>query len=632
MIIPSDMKNKKKPVAKPVTPNTKKLSGSPQTPFTAELNEWLGKHRYKVIGGLIVLWVIIRASLFHTVANGPLYKMYAWKESDSYFFDEQARALAAGDWLNRQPLHPYHGWHQEFADYYFKQHPDKRNQILAANPGRDSTFIPGKVLWNEWYGGNRYHQEPLYAYLLAFLYVLTGNGIYWMMVLQCLVGAMSGVILWLITRRFFDDATALLACLFYTFCGTVLFQESLILRTCWSVFFTLLTVWTFQKALDRGTRSAFLVSGITIGLAYLLQSFFVLFLIGALGIYVARERKLSKTLLQNSGLIAGGFLLVCLPVILRNTAVGAPLFSTTSTGAITFVATNVHGTNAISRWQPEAAKSAEIMGVTNGKFLPAALESLGNHSVGSYLQLVWLKFQSVLNGAEWPNNENYYFYREIVPVVKMAFLNFYWIVGLGVAGIFFALYNRKKHPALYLAILLHLGIMIGFYVLGRLRAPLAVLLLPFAAYCVIECLRFAQTESKVWFAKIAVVALCVYFLAYRFYPPNVTTLDRTDYHALYETAYLDRVKNNAESKQTNEAILIHEEFLKYQPKFITDVKVGKVLKSPAEIDMLDYFANHHQIQSYLYEDAGNNNMAAKEMEKFNTMKTVADNSRRNRTR
>ena len=65
---------------------------------------------------------------------------------------------------------------------------------------------------------------------------------------------------------------------------------------------------------------------------------------------------------------------------------------------------------------------------------------------------------------------------------------------------------------------------------------------------------------------------------------------------------------------------------------MTDIKISKVLKSASEIDLLDYFANHHQMQGYLYEDAGNKNMAATEMEKFNVMKTVVDNSRRSLTR
>ncbi len=631
------MKKKKKTTSKPSPKNPQILKPKPpfqsdRTPLLERINHWSGKNKFWVIGTLVVFWIVIRVSLFNTVANSSLYHLYKWQESDSFFFDEQARSLAAGDWLNRKPLHPYHGWHQEFAEYYFKQHPDKLNQILAANPGRDSTFVPGKVLWNEWYGGNTYHQEPFYAYTLAFLYTLTGNGIYWMMVLQALIGIISGVLLWLISRRFFGDTVAMSTGLLYAFCGTVLFQEALILRTSWSVFFTLLSIWVFQRALDQRTKSAFFVSGITIGLAFLLQSFFILFLLGALTIYLTQERKISKISVRNTGLVVGGFALIFMPVILRNTTVGAPLFSTSSIGAITFVATNTQHTNAISRWQPEAAKYAEIMGKTNGKFMPAAFQTIQTHDVGSYLHLVWSKFKSTLNGQEWPNNENYYFYKATVPILRWTFIDFYWIAGLGIAGILFALYYRKKCSTLYLGILLHLAIMIGFYVLGRLRAPLAVLMLPFAAYCLIECLRFAQVTRKVALTKIAVAALCIFLFSYQFYRQRVNMLDLADYNVLYELVYFDRVKSSAEARQMNEAISVHNDFLKYQPDFITRIRPNQILKSPPEVELLSYFANHHQIHSYLYEDSGNKIMAAKEMEKYNMMKNIVENSRRNLAR
>jgi 4-amino-4-deoxy-L-arabinose transferase-like glycosyltransferase len=628
------MKNSKKAVSKSESKTSSHVSPSSKTSgLTAleQLNHWLGKKKYWVIGTLIFILALIRISLFDTVANGPLYKMYSWQESDSYFFDEQARTLVAGDWLSSKPLHPYHGWHRDFAATYFKQHPDKLNQILAASPVRDTTFA-GKQLWNEWYGGNTYHQEPLYAYMLAILYAITGNGVYWMMILQALIGIASGLLLWFIARRFFDDTVAAVTGLLYALSGIILFQETLILRTSWSVFFTLLTVLLFQRALDRGTKSAFFISGIAIGLAYLLQSFFVLFLIGAIAIYFARERKLSMDFARNTALLFAGFFVMFLPVIMRNAAVGAPLFSTASTGTITFVATNVQHTNAISRWQPEAAKCAEIMGKTNGEFVPAAIAAIKTHSVGSYLSLLWNKGKAVINGSEWPNNENYYFYREVAPLLKWIFIDFYWIAALGIPGLLFALYARKKYPVLYMAILLHLAIMIGFYVLGRLRAPLAVLMLPFASYCVIECLRFAQNGWKNSLIKIAVVAFCACVFAYQFYPPKINKLDTTDYNTLYEIAYFDRVKSSAEAQKMSDAISIHGEFLSYEPAYIKTIKPNQLIKTPSEIELLNYFANHHQIHSYLYEDSGNKAAAAKEMEKYNLMKSVAENSRRRLTR
>lgn len=629
---PPHMKNKPKPAPKSkvgATSPAKAAPALPRAPLFERLDQWLGKRHYWVLGTLVLLWLAIRVSMFNTVANGPLYQMYKWPQSDNYFFDEWARTLAGGDWLNRQPLHPYHQWHDEFAGFYFKQHPDKLNQILNANPNRDSTFVAGKVLWNEWYGGNTFHQEPLYTYLLAALYAITGNGAYWMLALQCLLGILSGVLLWLTARRHFGDTVALLTGLLYLLCGIVLFQEGLLLRTAWSVFFAVLTLWAFDNALEKRTGKAFFFSGLTIGLACLLQSVFSLFLIGGLAFYWVQERKQPRLFARNAALAVAGCFLFFIPVILRNAVVGAPLFSSSSVGAVTFVASNVYQTNAVSRWAPEASKCAEIMGSTNGAFGPAAVAAIKTHpSAGSYVQLLWSKFQSVIHGLEWPNNENYYFYKDLVPALKVAFLNFFWMVWIGAAGILFALYYRKKYGSLYLAILLQVAVMLGFYVLGRFRTPLAALLLPFAAYGLVECFRFAEANWKESLGKIAVAALCFYFLTFRFYTPGLTMLDPTDYNVFYELVYYDKIKNNAEAKQWGQSIAAHSEFLRCQPDFVREAKANQLLKSPFDIEIMDQFANHYQIHSFLYEDSGNKDMAAKMMARRNLMKQIVENSRK----
>ncbi len=596
-------KNKvEKPVPQPKSANK---------PSIERLESWLGVHRNQVLGLLILCWVLIRVAMFNTIANGPLYEMYRWPESDNYFYDEWARKLANGDWLNRQAIHPYHGWHRDFAAYYFKAHPEKLLEIQWANPGRDSTFVPGKVLWNEWYGGNTYHQEPLYTYVLAVLHIITGRGVYWMMLLQALLGIFSGILLWRISRRHFGETTALITGILYLFCGIVLFQEALILRSSWIVFFVLATIYSFDHAMEKRTLSGFFQSGLCIGLAFLLQSTFVLFLLGVLVIYWRQERSKPVHFIKNSAVILAGFFLMYGAVILRNAVVGAPLFSISSVGAITFVASNIHDTKTVETWMPETAKCAEIMGKTNGSFGAAALAAIGTHpSAGTYVQLMWSKLKQVINGIEWPNNENYYFYKEQVPALQIAFLNFYWFGWLGVVGLLFSLYYRKRSDTLYIAMAVQVALLVGFYVLGRFRCPLAVLLLPFAAYALVTCFQFSTSSLKESALKWALAVLCYLMLSYAFYRPGYSGLDPTDYTEFYDLNYYDQVKSNAESGQYAAAIAAHEEFLACQPTLVKNAKLGQVFANPLDIKILYLFADHYQIQEYLLEDSGNKQKAA----------------------
>lgn len=615
------MKNKRKK-AKP-----QPVKQPPGKPFPERLETWLVGRRKAVLGGLILGWLLIRVFMFNEAANGPLYRMYEWKESDSAFFDEWARTLAAGDWLNRQPLHPYHGWHREFADYFFKQHPEKLSAIRFADPNQGRGSEPGKILWDKWYGGNRFHQEPLYAYLLAILYRLTGEGVYWMLFLQSLLGICSGILLWDIARRHFGETVAGLTGLLYLFCGPVLFQEILLLRSSWSVFFALAAIWTLDRALSRQTGKAFLLHGLTLGLAVLLQAVYLLLLPGALAMYVNRVRNFSGPVLRNTACLLLGFALVLSPLIFRNKAVGAPLFSVSSVGPVTFVVANVYATKTVSGWQPEASRCAEIMEQHGGSFVPAAMAALQTHpSAGSYLALLGNKLGRALNGTEWPNNENFYFYKSMVPALQVAFLNAHWIIWCAVAGLFFAAFQRKKIPALYLAVFLQVAVLLGFYVLGRFRTPLLVLFLPFAAYALVECLRMEPGRPRVWLIKTAVAALCFYFFSGKNYRPESSMLDPTDYSVFYELVYNDRVATLAEARQWSQAQALHADFLRREPRFLNQLKPGQRLNSPVQIELANLFAYHYQLQSDLYGYGGNRSMAAQSKARAEGLSRVVRNS------
>ncbi len=621
------MRNKRKPTLKrsPAPPPPGKRE--PGHPFPEQLENWLRKRRKAVLGALVLGWLLIRIFMFDAVANGPLYRMYEWKESDSAFFDEWARTLAAGDWLNRQALHPHHGWHREFAGYFFEKHPEKLSAIRFADPNQSQDSEPGKILWNNWYGGNRYHQEPLYAYLLAVLYRFTGAGVYWMLFLQSLLGICSGVLLWDIARRHFGETVAGLTGLLYLFCGPVLFQEILLLRSSWSVFFALLTVWTLDRALTLQTGKAFLLHGIVLGWAVLLQSVFLVLLPGALALYANRVRNFSWPVLRNTAWLVLGFALIFSPVMLRNQVVGAPLFSISSVGPITFVAANVYATKTISGWQPDASKCAEIMDQSGGSFGTAAMATLQTHpSAGSYLALLGKKLGRALNGAEWPNNENFYFYKSMLPALQVAFLDGYWIIWCAVAGLLFAGFRRKKIPALYLAVFLQVAVLLGFYVLGRFRMPLLVLFLPFAAYALVECLRLEPGRPRVWVGKTAVAALCFYFFSWKNYRPESSMLDPADYVVLYEIVYNDRVATLAEARQWSQAQALHADFLRREPRFLNRLKPGQRLQSPAQIELANLFAYHYQLQSDLYDYGGNKPRAAQTKARAEGLSRVVRNS------
>lgn len=631
------MKNQKKTPPKkqaaataPERTPAKSTASKNTPPWRDVLDNWL-RGRAKWVGGaLVLLWIVIRVVYFNQLTTSPVYQMYRWEESDNAFFDEWARYLAGGDWLNRQSLHPYHSWHRDMAEYYFQLHPDKLQQILDANPNRDSTFVPGKTLWNEWYGGNTYHQEPLYPYVLAVFYKLTGNGVYWMLALQSLLGVLCGVFLCLLARRYFGETTAVLTGLLYAFCGIAIFQEGLLLRSSWTAFFAVLSLWMLERAFARGTWRAFLAAGLTLGGAFLLQSSFALFILGALALYFWQERKRPKVFARNTVLLLAGFFIAFSPVVIRNAMVGAPLFSSSSVGPVTYIAANAYGLKSVGMWSPEKEICTEIVGRSGVSMRKAVIETLQSHpSIGTYLNTLKIKGLALISGLEWPSNENYYFYKNYLPALDNLFVNFYWIMAPGLAGIMFALYYRKRVSLAVLAVLAQIAILLIFYVVGRLRVPLAVLLLPFAAYAFTECLRF--TNWKEYAGKIAVIGALCYLMIYRIYPVDITMLRRADLNTLYELVYLPEIEKyaNAQPPQPDKALVAFKDFMRFEPAFVKQANKSRILNRKSDIEILSFFASLYGMQAALHDMAGEKDMAKMKADRSAEFKLVVENSRKN---
>jgi hypothetical protein len=106
--------------------------------------------------------------------------MHKNPDLDMNFFDLWGDRIAHGDFLTDTVLHPYHYWHKEATDYLGKSEAE------------------GKAMWNEWYGGKTYHQEPLYAQILGICKMIAGDGHMLIFILQILSSLFSiWMIIWL---------------------------------------------------------------------------------------------------------------------------------------------------------------------------------------------------------------------------------------------------------------------------------------------------------------------------------------------------------------------------------------------------------------------------------------------------
>lgn len=584
-----------------------------QLTFLDKLEKWLVLNKKWVVAALIGSWVAVRISGFVFIVNSPLYYMYRWSESDNRFFDDWAKYLNR-DWLNEKPLHHYHSWHHDFAEYYFKKHPEKLQEILAAHPDRDSTFVAGRELWNEWYKGKQYHQEPLYAYTLAVFYFFKMNAITVMLLIQLCLGVLSGILLFFLSGKYFGETAAAVAGILYLFCGVIFVHEITILRTSWIVFCTILNVWLIDRALDRLRIRDFFLCGIGLGFSVLMWSAFSLFFYGTLAIALFLVKKDWIRYLKLAAVILAGFMLMRAPVIIRNVMVGVPAFSSASGVESTFISTNAYGVNSVSGWGPSPERDAEILGETYNSLPRAIIATLKTHpSVWSYVSLLWMKVKAIWQGIEWADNVNYYFYKLQVPFLKFAFVDFFLIAPLGLAGLIFCIHQRKKYFALYLAILVNIAILMAFHVLGRYRTSLVMASIPLAAMALTELARFIAEMKWSGLWKAALIA-CLLFLSYSNHHFDINTRLRSgDYSALYDNYYLVELEKLQKEGRMDKSVALHRGFLDMQPEFISALKPGSVFKQPNQIAVAQYFAQHHRIHSNILKATGDERGASREL-------------------
>ncbi len=603
------------------------LPSEPSVSPVGKMNEWLRPYMGWILCALVICWAGIRISYFNSITHSPLYSCYSIDETDNKFFDDWGKYLNH-DWLNSKPMHPYHYWHKLYADQYLKQHPEKLQEILAANPVRDSTFDPGKSLWTEWYVGTRYHQEPLYPYTLAVLYHFHIDEVKAMIILQLMLGVLSGIIIFLIARKCFGATAAVLTGIFYLFCTILMYNEAILLRTSWVVFLTVLVVYATDRAFSYQKPRAFFIAGLSIGFAYLMQSTFILYLAGALAIMLFTSRQKWGPYIKNSGLLIGGFFIMFAPVIIRNIIVGAPAFSISSVGVADIIACNVYGTESISVWTPSPLKEAEILGQTYNSFGNALITTLKTHpSVFSYFSLEFEKLKAAWSGIEFPNNENYYFYKQNIPVLDLGIIDFFLLAPLGLAGLIFCIYNRKKYYALYLAVAIQFIVLLAAFVLARFRAPLVILSLPLSAYAILECINIRHSKKPVTFMKVGVVVLLV-CLSYAGYSSAAKekTIKSAYYVVIYYNYFKDKLTGYKEHKQWDNWLQLQQQALNMQPSFISKIEPGEVLDDDNKLQMLEFFNEMRLRRSEIYDSAGNHASSLKELDTFKQLDVVINKS------
>ena len=564
-----------------------------------QLTLWLESHRRWIFWCLLALGLVTRGLYVVQFLDSPCREWHRWPDSDMAFFDDWSQNIAAGNWLQREPRHPFHSWHAELAELTFRQQ--------ATNvPGGISPEVAARSLWNRWYGGVRFHQEPLYPYTLALIRCVTSHFLAVLLTLQLLAGIGTTLLIWDIARRCFGPLTGAVAGLLAALSPTLLYLGLVLLRESFISCTGLGLVWLALWAESTQSRRAWSILGLACGGALLLKATLVVFAFGCATVCLLRIRR-QPTCAIHLGLFTASLVLGMSPAIVRNLMVRAPIFSLSSVATITFVNTNAADSDALG-FPISREHAPRIMSESNGSLVPAMFATWRTHTPTSLTHLMWQKWQGLWNWFEAPDNISFSFFRLQMPVLRWLPVTFAVIAPLSLVGIVLGAKSKSSafrlpRPTeagtptrcwpLYLLVGNHVLVLMLFTQVGRLRVPLVAALVPFAAITLVHLYEWLSGKSRVKGTLTLMALILAGLWTFTGTPAGFTEYRAADFLMAYQLHYNPQIATAAKRDDWKRVTKVLEDSLQREPAEIRNLQAGATARNRHQHELAQVFAGAH---------------------------------------
>jgi 4-amino-4-deoxy-L-arabinose transferase-like glycosyltransferase len=459
-----------------------------------------------------------------------------------------------------------------------------------------------RLLWDRWYGGKTFHQEPLYPYLLGASYALFGAGVLPMLLLQLAVGVVGNVLVHRVALRAFGDLVAAGAALLAVLSGPIVYYELLLLRDSLVATFGLALVLLVWRALERPSPARLAALGAAFGVGLLLKSSLAALLLVVLAGLGWTYRRTLRSVASGSAILLGALLLVLAPAIARNVAVGVAPLSLSSVGAITFACANAEdygrAGGLFGEFFVSERHAPAVMAESDGRLVPAIRATLSTHeSPLGYLRQLAGKLGAILWWYEIPNNTNFFYFALHAPVLRWLPVGFGLVGPLAVVGLALSARDFRRLWPLQGLVATTLLVMLAFGVFSRLRLPLVLPLLPFAAFAGVRLVGFVVSRRIAAAAATGAAALGLAVFAARPLPEGHPLIRPSDFSAAYVAFYGPAVDAAYERGEPCEAARIYEDSLRHEPEEVSRFRAETPPARPHEVQLALVYRKVHARQA-----------------------------------
>lgn len=396
------------------------------------------------------------------------------------------------------------------------------------------------IAGGQWLGSGVFYQDPLYPYLMAVVYALTGASVTHMLLLQVAASAFTILVLYRLSASLFSESVARVAAWMAAFYGPAVFYAAKPEKACLSALGFTALLWLAERAARRPSAGRYVALGALVGFVALLRANVLLLAVVLAGLvaftgWLPGDR---RTRLRAVAALAAGLALVLLPILLRNRLVGGNwVLTTAQAGANLFLGN--HPDNKSGSYVPpgfvrpsaefeqedfrrhaEAVVGRSLRPSEVSAFYVARVLEWAKRDPEACLRLQVVKLRAFVNAYEIPDNWSFYFVERFSPVLRLPLLTFGIVFPLSVLGAGFVLWRRRDAAWLLVLLAAYAATVVVFFVFSRYRFPMVFGLILLAAYALTEAA--ALVRRRAW---PAVVLSCLVVLASAAVTHSRPTLD-----------------------------------------------------------------------------------------------------------
>ena len=360
-------------------------------------------------------------------------------------------------------------------------------------------------------GTGSFFMGPLYPYSLALARPLAaaspvvqadGRTLYdfsHAYLIQALIGALSCVLIWGMTRSLMGVWQAWLAALLAATQRVFIYYDGLLMPSSQALFVILGALALILVAQRRGSGRWWFVCGVALGLAALAKAPSLLLVPGVVLWLLAGDRQPAwRTRLQRVGLL----LLGCLPVIGLATAhnfaadgdlvlisanAGPNLWignGPQASGAHAGVTTRFESAKLdFHRFGKQRSPGEPPASEVSRQLTRDAFDYMAAHPAQA-ASLFWKKFRMFWNAVEVGTTDQFEFFKRNSAVLRAPLPGFGWIAPLGLVGFVLMLRRWRRYWPLHLLVLTQAASFTLFFMLGRYRLASVACLIVFAVAAV----------------------------------------------------------------------------------------------------------------------------------------------------